>query len=243
MNTLKNMNNETIILNPCGLTANTLFNDVISLDSAIDSDGDLGLVMLEDGIAWQSDLEYKFDHPEGFDSEIVDTADCPNSDCSTCTCNSTSSPLCTEGKMYTDTDGQCYRYYYPDDKTTQYLHETYPKVISPIDGVKNEHFIVWMRNAALPKFRKLYGFVDKKISKGTEVTFKIDANWVVNSFKGSKTLVLTTTSTFGGKNPALGNYFIGVGIFCLVSAMFFGLKHYLKPRNLADTKYLKYKEE
>jgi len=244
LNKLKNQKNETITLNPCGLIANTLFNDVISLDSGIDSDGN-NLVMLEDGIAWQSDIEYKFDQPDGF---VAKKANCPNG-CYTTTCACTDD-WCTKDSMlnktklyYEASDGECYRYFYPNDDETQYLYETYPMVISPIDGVLNEHFIVWMRNAALPKFRKLYGFMDKKVSKGTKITFKINANWIVHRFKGSKTLVLTTTSIFGGKNPALGQYFIGVGIFCLVSASFFGLKHYLDPRELGNTKYLKYKEE
>jgi LEM3 (ligand-effect modulator 3) family / CDC50 family len=41
----------------------------------------------------------------------------------------------------------------------QYLHESFPEVISPLDGVKNEHFVVWMRVAGLRQFRKPYGRV------------------------------------------------------------------------------------
>jgi len=37
----------------------------------------------------------------------------------------------------------------------QYLYETFPMVISPLVGVRNEHFAVWMRLAAFPRFRKL----------------------------------------------------------------------------------------
>ena len=31
------------------------------------------------------------------------------------------------------------------------------QVISPLDGVKDEHFIVWMRTSGRAEFRKLYG--------------------------------------------------------------------------------------
>mmetsp|Transcript_11412 Transcript_11412/g.13479 ORF Transcript_11412/g.13479 Transcript_11412/m.13479 type:complete len:385 (-) Transcript_11412:224-1378(-) len=227
-----------ITLNPCGLIANTLFNDIFKLVGGNSSDGKT-LKMLENGVAWQSDLDYKYSQPTGFKSEQCTS-------CEDCACNPPDWS-CINNEAYSETnddgDTVCYRYFYPNDNTTQYLHETYPKVISPIKGVMEERFIVWMRTAALPRFRKLYGFIDKDISKGEKLTFEINANWIVNRFKGSKSLVLSTTSMFGGKNPALGNYFIGVGIACLLFALLFGLKHFLKPRKLADRKYLKYKEE
>lgn len=237
LNKLRDQEGNVIKLNPCGLIANTMFNDVITLTSGNSSDGKQ-LAMLENGISWQSDLEFKFKQPDGFnrnETECDYACDEPDWSCINGT-NGTATP-------YKDDEGKCHKFSYPDDEKTQYLYETYPMVVNPIDGVLNEHFIVWMRSAALPKFRKLYGFIDKPISKGTKLTFQINANWIVNTFKGSKTLVLTTTSMFGGKNPSLGKYFIGVGIFCLVSALLFGVKHAIWPRKLADPRYLKYKEE
>ncbi len=61
-------------------------------------------------------------------------------------------------KYYQDpATGTQYYFHYPNDDTVQYLYETYPNHISPIDGVTDQHFKVWMRPAALPQFRKLYG--------------------------------------------------------------------------------------
>ena len=57
-----------ITLNPCGLTANTFFNDHYDLIRGNDANGN-PLVMNEHGIAWQSDLKYAFKQPEGFRSE------------------------------------------------------------------------------------------------------------------------------------------------------------------------------
>jgi hypothetical protein len=100
-----------------------------------------------------------------------------------------------------------------------------------------------MRVASKPRFRKLYGFFDESIPAGTKITFDVKANWDVKSFRGTKKLILTTTSMFGGKNSNFGKSFLGVGAFCLGLGLFFGLKHLIKPRRLAERKYLRYKEE
>ena len=218
-----------IYLYPCGLIANTLFNDIITLESGIDENG-TDLVMLEEGIAWQSDLDYKFGQPKDLKTQRCDSCQ----DCDS---------IWDDDELYTDKDGICWRYLYPNKENTRYLYETYPEIINPIDGVLSEHFIVWMRTAATPNFRKMYGWIDSKIPAGSTLQFKVKSNWEVTSFKGTKSLVLTTTSMFGGKSPNLGNSFLAVGVFCFITAFLFGLKHMIKPRKLADPKYLKYKGE
>jgi len=220
-----------IALSPCGMIANTFFNDVIEFTSTTDANSELQ--MIEDGIAWQSDLEFKFHQPEGFKHEQCD-------DCDDCEC--TMPDWSCKEKYQDKKTGKCSRYFYPNDNTTQYLYETYP-MISPLEGVTNEHFVVWMRIAAQPKFRKLYGFFDKDIAAGQTLSFTVQPNWIVKTFRGSKTLMITTTSVFGGKNLQFGNSFIVVGGFCGICAFFFAMKHTFKPRRLADDKYLKYKVE
>jgi hypothetical protein len=222
-----------IHLNPCGLIANTLFNDYFTLLSGNDVNGQ-PLVMMEEGIAWGSDIKYMYAQPVGFDSE-----ECPNG----CTddCCAPEKWSCT--KPYQDKKtGTCYRYTYPEDDKTQYLHETYPDIISPLEGVTNEHFIVWMRIAAQPTFRKLYGWIDQPIAAGEVLSFQVNANYVVTRFAGSKSLLVGTTSIFGGRNPYLSRVFYIVGGFCLVAGAFFALKHAVRPRKLADPSYLHYKE-
>ena len=228
-----------ITINPCGLVANTLFNDVFNLvesEATVDVDG-VPLAMIEEGIAWQSDLEFKFRQPEGFYSQ-----QCSSCDDANCTCDS-KEWSCSKLGPYKDKDGNCFLYYYPNDDTTQYLYETYPMVIDPIKGVTNEHFIVWMRTAALPDFRKLYGWIDQPIAAGTKLTFNVQPNFEVASFKGSKALVVSNNNIFGGRNTALGNNFIIVGLMALGFSLFFGLKHAIRPRKIADKNYLYFKEE
>lgn len=223
-------------LNPCGLVANTFFNDVISLkEGQVDTD-QTPLVMLEDGIAWQSDLRWKFRQPSGFRSEPCSGA----CDASCCEGDEWSCDGFT-GLPYQDIDGICYKFDYPFQNITQYLYQTYPMAISPLDGVTNEHFVVWMREAALQKFRKLYGWINQPIKAGTVLTFEIMSNWIVDPFGGSKGLIISTSGTFGGRNDSLGDYFTIIGYVCLGLGVAFGIKHLFKPRKLGHIKYLRYK--
>lgn len=223
-------------LNPCGLTANTLFNDYFTLLSGDDVNGQ-PLVMMEEGIAWESDLEFLFKQPDGFNAEP-----CPSDGACAEDCCDGDEWSC-KTPYYNKKDGKCYRYFYPEDEMTQYLHETYPDIISPLEGVTNEHFVVWMRIAAQPSFRKLYGWIDQPIGAGEVLSFQINANYVVTRFRGSKSLVVSTTSIFGGRNEFLAPVFVGVGVFSLLAGAFFALKHIIRPRKLGDRAYLHYKED
>lgn len=235
LNTIKNDQGEEIKINPCGLIANTLFNDVFTLESVVGPDGVPieGAVMNETGIAWQSDLKWKYRQPEGFNSEQCSSLE-------ECSCEG-SEWSCTE--PYLAPDGTYYRYFYPEDDTTQYLYETYPMVVSPIDGVLNEHFVVWMRTAALPNFRKLYGYIDAVIPAGSVLTFNVQANWAVERSQSAKALVVSDNYIFGGKNHWLGTMFIVVGAISAILGIFFFVIQMIYPRKLGDRKYLKYKED
>jgi len=219
-------------INPCGLIANTFFNDVFTLTAGVDAEGS-NLSVIEKGIAWQSDVKYMYNQPDGFVSE-----ECVS--CDSCSCEG-KNWSCEE--PYKDEKGICHRYFYPEDDITQYLYETYPMLISPLEGVTNEHFIVWMRYSALQDFRKLYGYINQPINKGTNINFTVMANYEVKSFKGTKTLYLSTSNAFGGKNIYLGMFFSIVGYVSIALAVLFGIKHWISPRRLGDRRYLKFKLE
>lgn len=100
-------------LNPCGLIANTFFNDIIRLQSPST------VTMNETGIAWKTDVDEKFNQPLGFRK-----FQCTSCDDASCSCTSTTGggPWSCE-EPYRDDQGQCWLYYYPNDDTTQYLYE------------------------------------------------------------------------------------------------------------------------
>lgn len=84
----------------------------------------------------------------------------------------------------------------------------------------NEHFIVWMRPAGLPNFRKLWGRIREDLDEGDYV-IHIENNYDVSDFKGEKKFVLSTVNAFGGKNNFLGLSYIIVGGICLILAVIF----------------------
>ena len=92
------------------------------------------------------------------------------------------------------------------------------------NGLNNEDFIVWMRTAALPNFRKLYRRIPDGLTNGT-YQLDIEYNFEVASFGGKKNIVLTTQSVLGGKTFFLGVAYIIVGGVCTVLGILFLLVH------------------
>lgn len=50
------------------------------------------------------------------------------------------------------------------------------QTISPVQGVEDEHFIVWMRTAALSTFRNLYGRIEHDLEAADSITFNVTAS-------------------------------------------------------------------
>jgi LEM3 (ligand-effect modulator 3) family / CDC50 family len=84
-----------------------------------------------------------------------------------------------------------------------------------------EHFIVWMRTAGLPNFRKLWGKIERALEPGTY-------------YVSIKSFVLSTTNALGGKNYFLAICYIVVGALCIVFAIIF-LIAFLKKKSSRHT--------
>ncbi|OVA12750.1 Protein of unknown function DUF284 [Macleaya cordata] len=103
---------------------------------------------------------------------------------------------------------------------------------------KQEDLIVWMRTAALPTFRKLYGKIEVDLQANEVIHVTLKNNYNTYSFSGKKKLVLSTTSWLGGKNDFLGIAYLTVGGLCFFLAMAFTVIYLVKPRKLGDPSYL-----
>jgi hypothetical protein len=86
--------------------------------------------------------------------------------------------------------------------------------------VEDQHFIVWMRTAGLPNFRKLYGKITDDLPAG-KYDLTINNTYDVRSFDGSKYFVLSTTNVFGGTNYFLAICYIVVGALCISFGIIF----------------------
>lgn len=107
--------------------------------------------------------------------------------------------------------------------------------------MKNEHFIVWMRYAGLPTFRKLWGRImdskaiaeagitDGEFKDGLEAgsyTMMIENNYDVEPFEGQKSIVFSTTNSLGGKSYKLAICFFIAGAFTALYFFFLLFKIY-----------------
>jgi len=105
-----------------------------------------------------------------------------------------------------------------------------------IADFQDEDFVVWMRTAGMPNFRKLYRIIDQDL-QGNFTVF-IRNNFPVREFEGAKYVVLAEVSWMGGKNPFLGIAYLVVGGVCFLLGVVFLIVHLVSGRKLGDTSYL-----
>jgi len=227
------------LISPCGLVAFSVFNDSYQLFQGSSSTESPEIPLNENGIAWPSDLQYKFKNnangtsgnkfpPFAFERSRT-CADLPAGSLQTACLESPATPQA----------GWCF----------------------PGSGycVEDEHFVIWMRAAGLPNFRKLYAVINTTLEPGPYTvrvsngysddggsTYKNafagdqlqDFLYPVSSFGGTKSIVLSTTTALGGRNFFLGYAYVVVGVVCIVLALCFLFKYRMQPRDLGDASYI-----
>ncbi|MCJ1373346.1 hypothetical protein MMC20_004574 [Loxospora ochrophaea] len=104
--------------------------------------------------------------------------------------------------------------------------------------VENEEFQVWMRTAGLPAFSKLALRNDNETMQSGTYQVEIGLNFPVTEYGGTKSILISTRSVTGGRNPFLGIAFVVVAGLCVLLGAAFTGAHLIKPRKLGDHTYL-----
>ncbi|KAF2755520.1 Lem3/Cdc50 [Pseudovirgaria hyperparasitica] len=180
---------------PCGLIANSLFNDTINQPYKVDDNNNI-YGMTENGIAWGSDADLYGDTAYKADQVVPP----PNWQ-----------PRYENGRY--------------NDSTLPNLHTDYA-------------FQVWMRTAGLPAFSKLALRNDNEAMKLGRYRIEIASVFPVTTYGGTKSILLSTRTVMGGKNPFLGIAYVVVGGLCILLGAVFTATHLIKPRKLGDHTYL-----
>jgi hypothetical protein len=190
---------------PCGLIANSMFNDTFSQP-----------VMMN------------VPSPNGGDSVNNQTYAMQNN---------TDVAWASDANLYGKI-GNNYSEVFPPPYWRKRYPNGYTADNQPPNPAEWQAFQVWMRTAGLPTFSKLYQRNDVDVMKGGTYQVDVHYNFPTLEYKGTKSIIITTRTVMGGRNPFLGIAYIVVGGMCILLGAIFTVTHLIKPRKLGDHTYL-----
>ncbi|EKM55759.1 uncharacterized protein PHACADRAFT_256619 [Phanerochaete carnosa HHB-10118-sp] len=176
---------------PCGLIANSVFNDTYS-NLTLLSNPSTTYLWSEKGIAWPGEAK-KYASSPGYN--IDDIVPPPN-----------------------------WALRYP----------SYSNSTPPPNLKLDEHFQNWMRTAGLSTFTKLWGRNDAASLAQGRYQIVAYLNYPVQSYHGTKSVVISTVSWIGGKNPFLGWAYVATAALFVALAIAGTIRHMIRPRKAGD---------
>ena len=121
-----------------------------------------------------------------------------------------------------------------DETTNQNERQNWQNITLP--DTNDHDFMVWMRTSTIGTFYKLHRIINgQSLKKGNVLEFTIKNYFDVSSFEGTKSIVITTNSSIGGKNNVLGIAFMTIGSISLLTAVCFRLL--IPPKRSSELLY------
>ncbi|KAH9981455.1 cell cycle control protein [Lactifluus volemus] len=147
-----------------------------------------------------------------------------------------------EAKKYTSTLAYNFSEIVPPPNWAVKFPNGYTAENPPPNFHVDEHFQNWMRTAGLPTFTKLYGRNDQVELVQGSYQITVNMNFPVRIYSGTKSIVISTVSWVGGKNPFLGWAYVAASSLFVVLAIAGTIRHVMKPRRLGDMSLLSWNQ-
>ena len=128
-----------------------------------------------------------------------------------------------------------------------YLTQSFNPIVNSKRGGDNitvyvredSQFVIWMKLAPLPKFRKLYAIINQDLQAGDTVTISVNNIYNTFGFDGQKSVVLSTTTWMGSNNPLMGIAFLVTGVLSVIlGIVYFIVATRIAPRMPGDLAFL-----
>ena len=229
---------------PCGLVSNTMFNDTFELITQSSSSSCTCATASADQI------------PDKFD-------------CNECQTWPKSSVSLRTDSIYWSSDDDFFKAYvdvgadrsylsilhthththntnrydgYGSETNVSYLSETYSSTLidtSKQNGMRDPRYLVWMRPAAQPDFKKIYAKIDEDIPANSEVTFTVTSRFPAFFYGGSKHIILASVNWQGpSKSYIMAWIFLGFGIYTVTMSLAIAYKIASCPRKPGTEGYV-----
>ena len=239
---------------PCGLVARSVFNDTFTVSVQPSGSSSRTLISVDDSpstISWAQDVKVKFSQADptkttSSGKTLLETVDMwllktfppqvclPNKPTVAPSLHKVSTIKLSSGMEVVDCDFSANTCNFTPACTGDYT----PVKNMAGYGINNAHFINWMRTAGLSTFRKLYGRIDRDLNPGDTIYIGIQSNFEVQSYQGTKSVVLSTATWAGGKNAFIGISYVVIGALSIFFTIAYAWLHFKNPRRLIDVDYL-----
>ncbi|EIM92949.1 Lem3/Cdc50 [Stereum hirsutum FP-91666 SS1] len=134
-----------------------------------------------------------------------------------------------EEKRYVETPGNNISELVPPPNWALKYPNGYTSDNPPPNLRADVHLQVWMRTAGLSTFHKLWARNDHDVLRQGTYQITVFMNYPVKSYSGTKSIVISTVSWVGGKNPFLGWLYVATSATFFLIAIAGTVRYVLKP--------------